>query len=215
MSLILHFHPLSSFCQKVLIALYENGTPFERRVVDLGDAESGGTFRKLWPIGKIPVLRDGGRDRTVPESSIIIEYLDVSYPGSSPLIPTDPALALGARLSDRLFDLHVQLPMQKIVGDRLRLAGKTDPQGVADAKTALATVYDFLEADFAGKTWAAGEAFTIADCAAAPALFFADKVVPFRDSHRSLAGYFERLTDRSSVARTFTEAEPYLKLFPG
>ena len=215
MSLIFHFHPLSSFCQKVLIALYENGTPFERCVVDLGDAESGDAFRKLWPIGKMPVLRDEGRDRTVPESSVIIEYLDLFYPGASPLIPADPAFALGARLSDRLFDLHVQLPMQKVVGDRLRPAGKTDPQGVADAKTALATVYDFLEADLAGKTWAAGEAFTIADCAAAPALFFADKVVPFRDSHRTLARYFARLTERPSVVRTFAEAEPYLKLFPG
>jgi len=215
MSFVLHFHPLSSFCQKVLIALYENGAPFERHIVDLGDAESGGAFRKLWPIGKMPVLRDEDRDRTVPESSIIIEYLDLFHPGADRLIPADPALALAARLSDRLFDLHVQLPMQKIVGDRLRPAGKTDPQGVADAKTALASAYAFLEADLEAKAWAAGEVFTIADCAAAPALFFADKVVPFRDSHRALARYFARLTERPSVVRTFAEAEPYLKLFPG
>lgn len=215
MPLTLHFHPLSSFCQKVLIALYENGTPFERHIVDLGDAESGGAFRKLWPIGKMPVLRDEDRERTVPESSVIIEYLDLFRPGANPLIPADPVLALAARLSDRLFDLHVQLPMQKIVGDRLRSAGKTDPQGVADAKRALVTAYDFLEADLGSKAWAAGGIFTIADCAAAPALFYADKVMPFRDSHRTLARYFARLTARPSVARTLAEAEPYLKLFPG
>jgi glutathione S-transferase len=215
MSLVLHFHPLSSFCQKVLIALYENGTPFERRIVDLGDAESGGAFRRLWPIGKMPVLRDEGRDRTTAESSIIIEYLDLHCPGPSPLIPADRALALRARLSDRLFDLHIQLPMQKIVGDRLRPSGKTDPQGVAEAKAALATAYGVLEADLEGRTWAAGDVFTMADCAAAPALFFADKVLPFCAGHRGLAAYFERLTRRPSVARTFAEAEPYLELFPG
>ena len=213
--LTLHFHPLSSFCQKVLIALYENGTPFTPKLVNLQDESERTAFRALWPIGKFPVLEDSTRGAMVPESSIIIEYLDLFRPGANPLIPADPVLALAARLSDRLFDLHVQLPMQKIVGDRLRSAGKTDPQGVADAKRALVTAYDFLEADLGSKAWAAGGIFTIADCAAAPALFYADKVMPFRDSHRTLARYFARLTARPSVARTFAEAEPYLKLFPG
>jgi glutathione S-transferase len=215
MSLTLHFHPLASFCQKVLIALYENGTAFQPHIVNLGDDESGGAFRKLWPIGKMPVLCDQVRDRTIPESTVIIEYLDLFYPGPNLLIPSDRALALRTRFSDRFFDLHVQFPMQKIVGDRLRPAEKKDPHGVAEAKVSLATAYGVLDTELESKVWAAGEVFTMADCAAAPALFFADKVLPFRERHRALAAYFDRLTKRPSVARTFAEAEPYLKLFPG
>ncbi len=215
MSLTLHSHPLSSYCHKVLIALYENGTAFEPHLVNFGDPSSAAAFRRLWPIGKMPVLRDEARDRTIPESSIIIEYLGQFYPGRTALIPADPGLALRARLGDRFFDLHVQGPMQKIVGDRLRPAGKTDPHGVEEAKASLHTAYAVAEAEFAGKTWAVGEVFTIADCAAAPALFFADKVVPFRDGHPTLAAYFDRLMKRPSVERTYAEAQPYLHLFPG
>jgi glutathione S-transferase len=215
MSLHLHFHPLSSFCQKVLIALYENGTAFEPHFVDLGDARSGAAFRKLWRIGKMPVLRDEARNRTIPESSIIIEYLAQHHPGRTRLIPADPDLALRTRLGDRFYDLYVHEPMQRIVGDRLRPADKKDPYGVEAARTTLSTAYDMIEADMATKSWAVGEAFTLADCAAAAPLFFTNKLLPFGDSHPALAGYFERLSRRPSVARTFEEAAPFLGLFPG
>jgi len=215
MSLKFFFHPLSSFCQKVLIALYENDTPFEPHIVDLGNEASRAAFRKLWPVGKMPVLRDEARDRTIPESSIIIEYLAQHYPGRTALIPADPDLALRTRLGDRFCDLYVHEPMQKIVGDRLRPAGKTDPHGVDNAKAQLRLAYDMIDADMVSRTWAMGDAFTLADCAAGPPLFFANKLVPFGDSHRNLAAYFERLTKRPSYARALGEAEPYLKLFPG
>src|SRR5205814_9937224 len=139
MSLKLHFHPLSSFCQKVLIALYENQTPFEPHIVDLAEECSRAEFLKIWPIGKFPVLPDEAKDRTIPESSIIIEYLSLHYPGPNRLVPEDPELAGRMRLRDRFFDWYVHLPMQKLVGDRLRPAGKNDPHGVEDAKAQLRT----------------------------------------------------------------------------
>ena len=215
MSLKFYFHPLASFCQKVLIALYENATPFEPHIVDLANEASGAAFRKLWPIGKMPVLRDEARDRTIPESSIIIEYLAQHYPGRTELIPGDQDLALRTRLADRFYDLYVHEPMQKIVGDRLRPAGKNDPQGVESARALLHKAYDMIDSDMATKTWATGDAFSLADCAAAAPLFFANKLMPFGASHRNVAAYFERLTGRPSFARTLAEAEPYLKLFPG
>jgi glutathione S-transferase len=215
MSLKLFFHPLSSYCQKVLAALYENDTPFEPRLVDLGDEASAGPFRRLWPVGKMPVLRDEARDRTIPESSIIIEYLCLHYPGRTGLIPADPDLALRTRLADRFYDLYVHDPMQRIVGDRLRPADSRDPYGVAAAKAALRRAYDILDADMAGRTWAVGETFTLADCAAGAPLFFAGKLVPFADSHPNLAAYFERLSRRPSYARAFAKATPFLKYFPG
>ncbi len=214
MSLKFFFHPLSSFCQKVLIALYENDTPFERHIVDLGNADSYAAFRKLWPIAKMPVLRDEARDRTIPESSIIIEYLAQHYPGRSALIPDEPDHALRTRLADRFYDLYVHQPMQKIVGDRLRPAGQGDAHGVEAAQAQLRLAYDMIDGEMATRTWAAGDAFTLADCAAAPPLFFAGKLVPFGD-RRNLAAYFARLAERPSYARALEEAQPYLKLFPG
>jgi glutathione S-transferase len=154
MPLQLFFHPLSSYCQKVLSALYENDTPFEARLVNLGDEASAGAFRSLWPIGKMPVLRDEARDRTIPESSIIIEYLGQHYPGRTALIPADPELALRTRLADRFYDLYVHDPMQRIVGDRLRPADRRDPYGVDAAKAALRKAYDIIDADMAGRSWA-------------------------------------------------------------
>jgi len=213
MSLVLYFHPLASYCQKVLIALYEGGTPFKTELVDFGNPESTAAFRALWPVGKMPVLRDISRDRTLPESSIIIEYLALHYPGPSALIPADPDLALATRLADRFYDLYVHDPMQRIVGDRLRPADKKDPYGVELAEAGLRKSYDMIDADMAGRTWAAGDAFTLADCAAAPPLFFASRLVPFGERH-NLAAYFRRLSRRPSVARTFNEAEPFLKYFP-
>jgi glutathione S-transferase len=215
MALKFFFHPLASFCQKVLIALYENDTPFEPHIVDLGNEASSAAFRKLWPIGKMPVLRDEARDRTIPESSIIIEYLAQHYPGRTELIPGDPDLALRTRLADRFYDLYVHEPLQKIVGDRLRPAGKNDPHGVETARAVLRTAYGMIDQEMATKSWAVGEAFSLADCAAGPPLFFANKLMPFGETHRNVAAYFDRLTRRPSFARTLAEAEPYLKLFPG
>ena len=193
MSLRLYFHPLSSFCQKALVALYENDTPFERRIVDLGDETSRAAFLAVWPIGKFPVLRDEGRDRTIPESSIIIEYLHAHYPGRTKLLPDDADGALQVRLWDRFYDQHVMEPMQLIVADRLRPDGRKDPFGVEKAKARLQTAYAVIEREMATRTWAAGEAFSMADCAAAPALFYADKVMPFGDAHANMARYFARL----------------------
>jgi glutathione S-transferase len=214
MSLELYFHPLSSFCWKVLIALYENGTPFEPHIVDLGNAAAAAQFKKLWPIGKFPVLRDEARDRMVPESSIIIEYLDQHYPGETRFLPADPDLARQTRMRDRFFDLYLQLPMQKVVGDRLRPPGKGDAFGVEQAKAQLQTALGMVDGDMATKTWAMGDAFSMADCAAAPALYYANLVAPFGNTHRNAAAYLDRLTARPSFARTVKEAEPYRKLFP-
>jgi glutathione S-transferase len=213
-SLTLYFHPLASFCQKALIALYENDTPFAPRVVDLGNEAERAALLKLWPIGKFPVLRDDARDQTVPESSVIIEYLDRHHPGSTQLIPADADLAWQTRLCDRFYDLYVHEPMQKIVGDRLRPAEKSDPFGVEEAKARLQTSYGLIEQEMATKTFAMGDAFTMADCAACPSLFYADLVMPFRASHANVAAYFDRLKARPSYARVLKEAEPYLKLFP-
>jgi glutathione S-transferase len=214
MSLTLYFHPLSSYCQKVLIALYEAGTPFASVIVNFADPESAAAFRKLWPVGKMPVLRDATRDQTVPESSIIIEYLGQHYPRGTALIPADPDQALRTRLADRFYDLYVHDPMQRIVGDRLRPDGAKDPHGVAAAEAVLRNSYDLIDAEMANRTWATGDAFTLADCAAAPPLFFASKLVPFGERH-NLSAYFRRLGRRPSVARAFNEAEPFLKFFPG
>jgi len=215
MPLTLHFHPLSSFCQKALVALYENDTPFEPHIVDLADEASRAALLKLWPIGKFPVLRDDARDRTIPESSIIIEYLAQHYPGRTRLVPADADLARQTRLRDRFYDLYVQEPMQKIVGDRLRPASAKDPHGVEEARARLRTVYGMIEEDMARRTWAMGDTFTMADCAAAPALFYANLVMPFADTHENTAAYFGRLMERPSFARAVAEAKPYFPLFPG
>lgn len=214
MTLKLYFHPLSSFSQKVLVALYEMGTSFEPRVVDLGVEASRAELAGLWPLAKIPVLRDDARDRTVPESSVIIEYLARHHPGGTQLVPSDPDLALRTRLLDRFYDLYVQEPMQKVVLDRLRPSGSHDPHGVERARTLLRTALDVVERGTRARTWAVGDAFTMADCAAAPALFYADLVAPLADAHPSAAGYLRRLRERPSFARAVEEARPYLHLFP-
>jgi len=214
MSLTLHFHPLASFCWKALIALYENDTPFAPNMVDLGNAAERAALLKLWPIGKFPVLRDDARDQTVPESSIIIEYLDRHYPGRTQFIPADPDLARQTRLRDRFYDLYLHLPMQKIMVDRLRPEGKRDPHGVEEAREQLRTSYRMIQAQVSAGTWAMGEAFGLADCAAMPALFYGNMVEPFGDAHKNVTAYFERLTARPSVARVLKEAEPYFNMVP-
>ncbi len=215
MTLELYFHPLASFCWKVLIALYENETAFEPHFIDLGDAASRRELELIWPFAKFPVLRDRERDRIVPESSIIIEYLARHHPGRVPLLPADPDRAIDARLQDRFYDVYVHEPMQKIVGDKLRPVGRNDPHGVAQARALIETAYGVIEGRMSTRTWAAGDAFSIADCAAAPALYYANRVVPLGQAREHTAAYLARLEERPSFARVMVEARPYLHLFPG
>lgn len=214
MPLTLYIHPLASFCHKVLIALYENEIVFTAVTVDLADPDSSADLLARWPVGKIPVLHDPVRSRTTPETTIIIEYLQRHYPGPVPMLPADPEQRLEARLWDRFFDNYVSVPMQKIVTDRIRPRDGHDPHGVASARQSLDAAYAMIDAQLADRRWAAGDDFTIADCAAAPALFFASIVHPFDAEHRRLASYFERLLERPSIKRTLREARPYFSMFP-
>jgi glutathione S-transferase len=214
MTLILYHHPLASFCHKVLLALYENDTPFRSVVVDLADREASAEFLGFWPIGKIPVLRDERFDRTIPETSIIIEYLEQHYPGARPLLSHDEVQRLDTRLWDRFFDCYVQVPMQKIVGDRLRLENERDARGVADAHATLQIAYAMLDRHMRDRAWVGGDGFSMADCAAAPALFYAGIVSPFAADYPAAAAYLDRLIARPSFQRTLAEARPYFHLFP-
>jgi len=207
-TLKLYYHPLSSFCWKALIALYENATPFEPVLVDLQDAASRAAFLKIWPIGQFPVIKD--EDRLVPESSILIEYLDRHYPGKTRFIPADPDRARQMRLRDRFFDLHVQVPMQTILGDRWRPEGQKDALGVERARARMTTALGMIEEDI-GDAWAMGEEFTMADCAAAPALFYAAIAMPFKGAYPRTSAYLDRLKARPSFARTLKEAASDLK----
>ena len=212
MALTLHFHPLSSFCHKALIALYENDTPFQKNIVNLMDPGEAAAFKALWPCGQFPVLQDG--DRTIPESSVIIEHLDLHHPGKTKFIPPDPERALQVRLKDRFYDLHLHLHMQKVVGDRLRPEGKKDAHGVENARARMTVALDMIDAEMAGRTWAMGDEFTMADCAAGPPLFYIDKVFPLAGTHKNAAAYLQRLLERPSYARTIEEAKPYFSMFP-
>jgi glutathione S-transferase len=215
MALTLYFHPLSSFCQKALIALYENGTPFTPHKVDLMDEKESAAFKQLWPVGKFPVLRDKKNGQTIPESTSIIEYLAQHYPGPVQLVPKDPGAALAVRAQDRFYDLNVHLLTQKVITDRLRPAGQNDTFGVAHARALLQTALRIVDKDMAKKTWAGGDAFTMADCAAAPTLFYYNKAVtPLAGSFDNLAAYLDRLIKRPSYARALKEAEPFLKYVP-
>lgn len=214
MPLTLYIHPLASFCHKVLIALYENGTPFEARIVDFADPGSAQALFDKWPVGRIPVLHDEALGQVVPETSIIIEHLQRHYPGPVRLLPDDPDRALEVRLWDRFYDLYVSVPMQKIVTDRIRPAGAADPHGVAEARAMLDQAYGMIEARMAGREWAVGDGFTLADCAALPALFFASIVHPFAPGQAAAAAYLDRLLTRASVRRALSEAQPFFSMFP-
>ncbi|MDQ2643131.1 MAG: glutathione S-transferase family protein [Myxococcota bacterium] len=211
----LHFHPLASWCWKVLIALYENDTAFEPKNVDLMDPAQREALEGLWPFSKFPVLRDVGRERIVAESSIVIDYLTAYYPGPVELIPSDPELAREARLRDRIYDSYVHDPMNRIVANKLRPEEHRDAYGSARLKAELQKTYDILERKFVARPWALGERFSIADCAAAPALFYADKVSPIGPACPELSAYLDRLRQRPSFARVLREAEPYFEYFPG
>ena len=210
MALQLFAHPFSSYCQKALIALYENAIPFEMRMLDNAGAMA--ELASLWPLRKMPVLVDA--ERTVVEASIIIEHLGLHHPGPVRLIPGDPDAALVVRTLDRVFDNYVHTPMQRIVADCMRAPDERDARGVADARATLDDAYRWLDATMASRTWAAGEAFSLADCAAAPALFYADWVHPITDTSPNLIAYRKRLLSRPSVARAVDEARPFRPLFP-
>lgn len=205
----LYSHPFSSYSQKVLIALYENATPFEYR--NLEDAGAHEELAALSPLRKFPVLVDG--ERTILESSAIIEYLELRYPGRSRLFPGGDA-GIEARMLDRIFDGFVMTPLQKIVGDALRPADARDAYGVAEARGVLERIYAWLDRRLAGRTWAAGDAFTIADCAAAPSLFYADWAHSIPTLHGTLRAYRARLLERPSMTRAVDEARPYRSYFP-
>lgn len=212
MSLALFAHPFSSYCQKVLIALYENATPFEYRELAIGDQAVAAEWAALWPLKRMPVLVDRGR--TVMEASIIIEHLGLQHPGPVRLLPADPAAALDVRLMDRCFDNYVMTPMQKLVFDCIREPAQRDPQGVTDARALLDASYAWFDGRLAGREWAAGDAFSLADCAAAPSLFYADWVHPIPAGCANLRAYRARLLARPSFARAVDEARPYRKYFP-
>lgn len=212
MSLQLFAHPFSSFCWKVLIALHENDTPFDFRMLDPDHPDNGTEWARRWPLRKMPVLVDG--DRTVIETDAIIEHLDLFHPGAIRLLPDDPAAAVEARMMTRVADDYVMTPMMKLVADALRPADRRDPHGVAEAREQLGAIYAWLDAHLAGRDWTAGDAFTIADCALAPALFYADWVVAIPETFPTLRAHRAKLLARPSVARCVDEARPYRSFFP-
>ena len=210
MTLKLYAHPFSSYCQKVLIALYENGTPFEYRML-----EQDGVMRELealWPLKRFPVLVDGSR--TIIEASCIIEHLQLHHPGPVRLLPEDAKAALEVRMMDRFFDNYVSTPQQKVVFDRIRPEADRDAYGVAEARKLLEAAYAWLDKTLVGRTWAAGEDFTLADCAAAPFLFYADWTHPISEDFSHVRAYRKRLLARPSFARAVDEARPFRRYFP-
>ena len=212
MSLELYAHPFSSYCQKVLIPLYENAIPFTWHMLGPDEPANAARLTEIWPLTRMPVLVDAGRP--VMEATIIVEHLDLEHPGAVRMIPADPRAALQVRFLDRFFDNYVMTPMQKIVFDTIRGPADRDPAGVADARALLDKAYRWLDEHVRGRAWAAGDAFTLADCAAAPALFYADWVHPIDASLGHARAYRQRLLARPSFARAVDEARPYRPMFP-
>lgn len=212
MPLQLYAHPFSSYCQKVLVALYENETPFTYRLLDFVDPRAGEELAALWPLKRFPVLVDGGE--TVLESSVIIEHLSLAHPGPVRLLPVDAKAALATRMMDRFFDNYVMTPMQKIVFDHIREPQDRDPNGVAEARALLDAAYQWLDVRLAGREWACGDDFSLADCAAAPSLFYADWVHEIDIAFPNTRAYRARLLARPSFARAVEEGRPYRHFFP-
>ena len=212
MTPVLYAHPFSSYCQKVLVALYENDTPFTYRTLGADDPSVSDELASLWPLGRFPVLVDRGR--TIVESSIIIEYLTLKHPGPVRLIPEHCDPALEVRMMDRFFDNYVTTPMQKLVFDAIRPERNRDAYGVAEARKMLDAAYGWLEGVLTTRQWAAGDSFSLADCAAAPSLFYADWVHEIGAAFPSVRAYRSRLLARPSFARAVDEARPYRPLFP-
>jgi glutathione S-transferase len=209
MSMTLYYHPLASYCHKVMVALHELNLDAERKLIDLGAEADRAQLHAVWPMTKFPVLRDHARGRDVPESSIIIEYLDRHYGGPARLVPADPDAALDVRLWDRIFDNYVMGPMQEIVAAHF----KGDTDNAARAAT-LQQAYRMIDARMKGRDWLVGEHFSLADCAAVPSLFYASTLSAFPGDCANLSAYFERLMARASVRRTLDEARPYFHMYP-
>jgi glutathione S-transferase len=205
-------HPFSSYTWKALIALYETGAPFSYRIIDSDHPENFSALQAISPQGKFPAIVDGGA--SLFEASIIIDYLDQHYPGPTRLIPDDPTSALNVRMIDRFFDNYVMTPMQRIVGDFIRAPDDRDATTVAEAHDMLRRSYTWLEPRLADKAFACGDNFTLADCAAAPSLFYADWVCEIAPGQRNLKAYRARLLARPSVKRCIDDARPYRHFFP-
>ena len=214
MTLILYYHPFSSYCQKALMALYEKDLAFEPYRVDLGDERQRAELAAIWPYAKFPVLHDIDRAVTVPEATLIVEYVDTLSETGPRLVPADAAEARGVRLFDRVLDNYLQTPMQKIVGDRLRPADKRDPFGVEEARELVANTYRLLESRIGVDGWIAGSNFSLADCAGAPPLFYAAKLVTL-DGFPRLSAYLRRVMERPSFRRCLDEARSFRSFFPG
>ena len=212
MSLQLFAHPFSSYCQKALIALYENDIPFTFRMLSPEEPANGEELARLWPLKRFPILVDEGR--TVLEATSIIEHLAVHHPGPVRLIPDDPAAAVEVRMLDRVFDNYVMTPQGKCVFDAIRPAEARDPYGVAEARAMLETSYAWLDKWMEGREWASGDAFSLADCAAAPSLFYADWTHAIGPRFRNVHAYRARLLARPSFARAVEGGRPYRHFFP-
>jgi glutathione S-transferase len=212
MPLKLYAHPFSSYCQKALVALYENATPFEYMMLDQEHPDIYAEFSAMWPIKRFPLLVDDGR--MVIEATTIIEYLQARHPGPVRLVPDDPEAAVEVRMMDRFFDNYVSTPQQKVVFDSIRPEADRDPYGVAEARRMLDTAYAWLDERMAGRTWAAGTDFSLADCAAAPFLFYADWTHRIDARFANVIAYRKRLLARPSFARAVDEARPYRAFFP-
>ena len=212
MTVELFAHPFSSYCQKVLIALYENGISFKLRMLGPDQPQNGAEFAQLWPLKRMPVLIDDGRP--VIESSVIIEYLQRRHPGPVHLIPEDPDAALDVRFMDRFFDNYVMTPQMRIVFNSLRPGDKRDSYGLTEARSQLDCAYAWLDTRMKTRQWAANDSFSLADCAAAPSLFYADWTHRIPESNTHVHAYRRRLLARPSFARAVDEARPFRKLFP-
>ena len=212
MSLALYGHPFAAYTQKALIALYENGTPFEFRCIGPDTPQHSTDWLRRWPIGKFPLLVDG--ERNIVETSIIIEYLQLAHPGPVRLLPADPMAALEVRFLDRFFDLYVMSMVQRAVEGAITGDSVKRQEGLEFAERKLELAYVWLEGELTGRTWAAGTDFTLADCAAAPALFYADWTHRISDEFPALRAYRARLLARPSFARAVDEARSFRPLFP-
>jgi glutathione S-transferase len=213
MTLILYYHRFSSYCQKALMALYEKEVAFEPYEVDLSDERQRGELAAIWPYAKFPVLHDIDAGVTLPEASLIAEYVDGLSSAGPRLLPAKADEARGVRLFDRILDNYLHAPLQKIVADRLRPEGRNDGFGVEEARATLATTYKLLESRLTPTGWIAGRDFTLADCAAAPPLFYAARLAPL-DCYPRLNAYLDQAMERPSFRRCLDEARGFRRFFP-
>lgn len=209
--LTLYGHPISSYTWKALTALYENGTPFEGVTVD---ENTYADFIAKWPMGKFPILLDSDRETMTTETSVIIEYLDTYYPGRTRFVPKDIDTALEVRRWDRVFD-HLNTTMSKVVLDNIRPDGQHDPIGVEEARRIIRGIYGVVEVQLGEREFVVGDTFTLADCSAAPALWYGVRNVPLDGAFPRIAAYRERLTARSSFARALKDSQPLFHMYPG